>query len=111
DENDVPKEACPRCKANFASLPLVPIVIGQFTLGKFIQRTFFVEDKRSEKVVKTIAQQLGKKVVVDEAGNSENVKRIFRLARAQGNLENGYFLVDGDNKGTDEELKTESHFI
>jgi hypothetical protein len=74
-------------------------------------KTFFVEDEWHEFIIKKIAEELGKNIVVVQTGNSANVKALFSLSKDKTSAwqENGYYLVDGDNQGNP--FAGESRFI
>lgn len=46
-----------------------------------------------------IANELGKQIITNRAGNSSNVKSLFKLSKKEGGWNNYYFVVDGDNQG------------
>ena len=105
------RELCPRCNVDFDELPLIPITIDKFNFGNFLKTTFVVEDNSHEKIILEIADCFQKDISVIKAGNSQNVKTFFRLAKSQGDLDFAYFLVDGDNNKPDKELLHETHFF
>lgn len=105
------REFCPRCKANFDEIQLIPVLVDKFDFGNFTKTTFVVEDLSHVKVIQEVANCLKKNVLTLEAGNSSNVKSFFALAKSQGKLANAYFLVDGDNQGIDKNFANEPNFI
>ncbi len=105
------RELCPRCKARFDEIRLIPVLVNEFDFGNFTKTTFVIEDLSHVKVVQEIANCLKRDVLTLEAGNSSNVKSFFALAKSQGKLANSYFLVDGDNQAVDKSLAGEPNFI
>lgn len=104
-----PRELCSRCGVDFSEHPLLSVKVSPYVLGTFTKLTFVVEDRAQESVISRIAQELNKDVEIVVAGDASNVERYFNLARVQGTLANGYFLVDGDNKSNP--YLGEPHFI
>jgi predicted ATPase len=73
--------------------------IENIKLGSFGKPTFFVEDNIHALVVKEMAKQANVEILVSVAGNSENVKSLFKLSKNEGKWPNSYFIIDGDNQG------------
>jgi predicted ATPase len=68
-------------------------------LGSSQTATFFVEDEAHAYILRVLAEVLRVNISVSQAGNSENVKSLFKLSRAEHGWRNCYFLIDGDNQG------------
>ncbi len=73
--------------------------IENIKLGSLGKPTFFVEDNIHELVVREMAKWANVEILVSVAGNSENVKSIFKLSKNEGKWPNSYFIIDGDNQG------------
>jgi hypothetical protein len=69
-------------------------------LGDFKKPTFFVEDQVHSDFVQALATHLNKDVAISKCGNSQNVKSLFQHQQSRGSWENSYFLLDGDNQGS-----------
>jgi len=68
-------------------------------LGEFSKPTFFVEDHIHKEVLEKMADLMGKEISVSVAGNSSNVKSLYKLSKKEGGWNNSYFLIDGNNQG------------
>ncbi|MFO7889764.1 MAG: AAA family ATPase [bacterium] len=68
-------------------------------IGDFSNPTFFVEDDSHKEIIEIISDHLGSKIYISKAGNSPNVKSLFRLSKAEGGWANSFFVIDGDNQG------------
>lgn len=93
------RELCSRCGVDFSERPLLPVNVSQYILGPFPKLTFVVEDEIQKKVIESIARELKKEVKTIVAHGSANVESFFKVAKDQGSLTNGFFLIDGDNRG------------
>lgn len=69
-------------------------------LGSIVERTFFVEDRLNEQVVKAIAKAERAKIMVVVCGNAANVRSLFQRSKADGGWTGALFLEDGDNQGS-----------
>lgn len=92
------RELCPRCKADFGKVPLVPVTVEKYAIGAFSKITFVVEDNIHKSFVQAIAGEFKKDVGIEVVGNSSNVVTFFKFAKSQQTLANGYFVIDGDNR-------------
>ncbi len=68
-------------------------------LGDFEIPTFFVEDQAHVEVISEIATSLRKQISITQAGNSANVKSLFKYSLSKGGWKNAFFVIDGDNEG------------
>jgi energy-coupling factor transporter ATP-binding protein EcfA2 len=68
-------------------------------LGAFTRPTFFVEDAAHSRFIEAVAAALNRQVSVSECGNSSNVKSLYALSQSEGDWQNSYFMIDGDNQG------------
>lgn len=68
-------------------------------IGNFSNPTFFVEDDSHREILETLANHFGSKISISKAGNSPNVKSLFKLSKAEGGWANSFFVIDGDNQG------------
>jgi len=98
EEEPERRELCPRCKADFDKVPLVPVTMGKYVTGAFSKITFVVEDNMHRSAIQAIADGFKKDIRIETVGNSPNVVTFFRSAKSQQTLANGYFVIDGDNK-------------
>lgn len=74
------------------------------------EQTFFVEDDAHVKVIKELSKVTEKDLGAIKLGGSSAVCSFCRAAEA-GNIQNAYFLVDGDNQGAPKDLKNNSNYI
>jgi hypothetical protein len=69
-------------------------------LGDFANPTFFVEDKTHKETLQILADKLSATIAIVEAGDSPNVKTIYKLSKsAPSGWSNSYFIIDNDNMG------------
>jgi ABC-type methionine transport system ATPase subunit len=68
----------------------------------------YVEDTASKKVLDAICKKLGLQVEVQQQQNCENVKNISRAFKDR-QIDNVYFLIDGDNKPLTSQDKQDLH--
>lgn len=78
-------------------------------LGQFNKKTIFTEDQSHEDILQGLSTILRTSINIVQAGNSSNVKSLFKLSKQEGGWLNSFFLVDGDNQGN--QFSTESSFI
>jgi hypothetical protein len=101
---------CPRCGALFDEKPPVPISFHSLEASPDLSKiNFFVEDNVHELVVREVAKQLKKDVIVTPLSESGIVKIMFRYSKSRGGWPNCYFMIDGDNQGNP--FKGEPNFI
>ena len=71
---------------------------------------FFVEDNAQKIALELIAKKLDVELTLHTVGSCTIVDSLCRLMNAKG-VENVFFLRDGDNQNTNEELKTAENYI
>lgn len=64
------------------------------------KKTFFVEDKTHQLVLKILSEKTETDIDINVCGNKSTVISLFKLTqKGSGEWKNSYFLVDGDNEG------------
>lgn len=74
------------------------------------KQTFFVEDEAHIKVITELAKATSKDLGAIKLGNCSAVQSFCKASQKE-QIQNAYFLVDGDNQNPPQDLKDVSNFI
>ncbi len=78
-------------------------------LGDLGKKIIFVEDNSHKIIFEEISKKIGKDIHITIAGNSPNVKSLYKFSKTEQALTTSIFIVDGDNEGS--QFPGETRFI